>query len=124
MLAAADWLLTAAHVLVIFGFMFLWIPKATIRLHRWIVGLTAASWLVLGFWHGLGYCFLTDIHWRVKRARGVTHLPSSFIKYAGDFVTGTDLPRHTVDGVAALVFVLGVAAAVYRFATERARPSR
>jgi hypothetical protein len=123
MLEAADRLLTAVHVLFILGFVLLWIPRSTIVLHRLIVALTAGSWLVLGFFRGFGYCFLTDIHWRVKHALGVRHLPSSFIKYAGDFLTGTDLSPRTVDAVAGTVFVLGVGAAVYRWAQEK-RESR
>lgn len=119
MLVAADWLLTIVHVVVIVGFMFLWIPRSTVLLHRWIVGLTAASWLVLGYFHGLGYCFLTDVHWRVKRALGVRHLPGSFIKYAGDYVTGRDLPPRLVDAVAGFVFLVGCGAAVYRYVEER-----
>jgi len=119
MLVAADWLLTVAHVAVVLGFMFLWIPKSTIRLHRWIVGLTAASWLILGYFYGLGYCFLTDLHWQVKRSLGVRRLPSSFIKYAGDYVTGTSLPPRVVDAVAGAVFLVGCGAAIWRYVQER-----
>lgn len=114
MLVAADWLLTVVHVAVIAGFMFLWIPKSTVRLHRWIVGLTAASWLVLGYFYGLGYCFLTDLHWHVKRSLGVRHLPSSFIKFAADYVTGANVAPRVVDAVAGAVFVVGCGAAVWR----------
>lgn len=119
MLVAADWLLTVVHVAVVLGFMFLWIPRSTIRLHRWIVGLTAASWLVLGYFYGPGYCFLTDLHWHVKRSLGVRYLPSSFIKYAGDYVTGTSLPPRIVDGVAGVVFLVGCVAAIWRYVEER-----
>ena len=119
MLRVADGILTVVHLAVIFGFVFLWIPKSTIRIHRWIVILTATSWLVLGYKYGFGYCFLTDLHWHVKRARGDTHLPGSFIKYAGDFITGKDLPARAVDAVAAGVFVFGVLAAVYRVVEQR-----
>jgi hypothetical protein len=110
-----DWLLTAVHVVVILGFVFLWIPRRTARLHGWLVLLTAFSWLVLGFFKGFGYCVLTDLQWRVKEARGVRHLPGSFIKYAADFVTGTSLPPSLVDGVAAATFVLGAFAAFFRY---------
>jgi len=119
MLVAADWLLTVVHLVVIAAFMFLWIPKSTVRLHRWIVGLTAASWLVLGYFYGLGYCFLTDLQWHVKRALGVRRLPGSFVKYAADFVTGSDLPPKLVDAIAGLVFFLGCGAALWRYVAER-----
>src|SRR5689334_3666364 len=98
-LALLDWFLTALHLAVVLGFVLLWIPRRTARLHRHLVVLTAFSWLVLGYTRGFGYCVLTDLHWRVKHARGITHLPGSFIKYVGDFVTGADLPPKLVDRV-------------------------
>lgn len=118
-LAALDWLLTALHVAVIVGFVVLWLPPATVRIHRWLVGLTAFSWLVIGYFFGFGYCFLTDWHWQIKRARGITDLPGSFLKYAGDYATGADLPASTVDTVAASVFVGGCAAALFRYLSGR-----
>lgn len=118
MLALGDWLLTAVHIAVIAGFVFLWIPRRTVRLHRWLVGLTALSWLGLGYFYGVGYCFLTDWQWSIKRARGVTDLPASFIKYAADAVTGMNLPPHTVDTVAGVTFALGLIAAGLRYWQE------
>jgi hypothetical protein len=119
-LAVADWFLTVVHAAVVLGFLFLWIPEATARLHRWLVLLTAASWLGLGMTHGIGYCFLTDWQWRVKRARGVTHLPNSFLQYAVDHVTGAHVPGAWVDATAALVFVFGCAVAVRSWVRARA----
>ena len=120
MLATADWLLTALHVAVVLGFLLLWIPRRTVRLHRWVVGLTAASWLGLGATRGLGYCVLTDVHWRVKHARGERRLPASFLKYAGDALTSRDLPPRSVDAAAGVGFLLGVGAAAARWRRERA----
>lgn len=115
MLILLDWLLTAVHVAVIVGFVALWLPRRTARLHGWLVLLTAFSWLVLGSFEGFGYCVLTDLEWRVKRARGIRHLPGSFIKYAADFVTGRNLSPSLVDSVAAATFVFGVLAAIFRY---------
>lgn len=119
MLLVVDWLLTAAHVAVVLAFVLLWIPRSTARLHGWLVLATAVSWLGLGLWKGIGYCFLTDWHWQVKRARGVVGLPNSFIKYGADFVTGQDLAPATVDTVAALTFVAGCFAAAWRYREGR-----
>jgi hypothetical protein len=117
-LAIVDWCLTAIHVAVVLGFVTLWIPRRTARLHRALVILTAFSWLVLGATKGFGYCFLTDFQWRVKHARGITHLPGSFLKYAGDFVTGQNLPPRQVDTVAACAFVLVCVATIVRYRQE------
>ncbi len=120
-LAALDWLLTALHALVLLAFVLLWIPRRTARLHGWLVALTALSWLGLGFYKGFGYCILTDLHWRVKRAHGDVGLPGSFLKYAGDFLTGRDLPPMCVDRVATVAFIAGCGATLFRhFQARRA----
>jgi Protein of Unknown function (DUF2784) len=118
-LAAIDWLLALTHVLVVLAFVLLWIPRSTARVHGWLVVLTAASWLGLGLWKGLGYCFLTDLEWRVKRARGIVGLPNSFLKYAADFVTGQNLPPRTVDAVAGATFIAGCGIALFRYRQSR-----
>jgi hypothetical protein len=118
-LAALDWLLTALHVAVIAAFVLLWIPRSTARIHGYVVLLTSFSWLVLGWVHGIGYCALTDLQWRVKHARGAHGLPGSFIKYAVDAVTGLDVSPKLVNAVAGVVFVLGCAAALFRYAQRR-----
>jgi len=127
-LAAADWLLSALHMAVVLAFVLLWIPRSTARFHGWLVLVTAFSWLVLGVLgnRGLGYCFLTDLQWHVKHARGVTHLPGSFLKYAGDHVTGRNLKAALVDQVAGATFIFVCLAAAFRYWQRRtlARRSR
>lgn len=115
MLAVVDWLLTALHVAVVLAFVLLWIPRATWRWHGRLVAIVAFSWLAIGLYKGVpGYCFLTDLHWRVKRARGVTHLPGSFLKYMADRVTGTDVPPALIDRIAVTVFAGVCLAAMLR----------
>ncbi len=69
--------------LAVTGFNLLgWIPRAARRLHRWCVGVTAFCWLGAGLWVGtIGYCPLTDWHWRIKQMRGQYDLPGSFITH-------------------------------------------
>jgi hypothetical protein len=106
MLYFLDILLTILHL----GFTLFnlagWIWKKTRKAHLITIGLTLASWLILGIWYGLGYCVLTDWHWTVKRALGQKNLPSSFIKYYADKISGSDIPANLVDSVTAIVFVL------------------
>ncbi len=91
--------------LVVTGFnLFGWIPKATRRVHRWCVGITAFCWIGAGLWVGnIGYCPLTDWHWQVKYARGAEYLPSSFItlmlNHAGFYP-----PHDLVDLIVGLTF--------------------
>ena len=119
MLRALDWLLIAVHAGVVLAFVFLWIPRRTARLHGWLVLLVAFSWIVIGYFKGFGYCILTDLHWRVKRARGEWPLPGSFLKYAADHLTGSNVPAWLINDVAGAVFCLGVGAALYRFLEAR-----
>jgi hypothetical protein len=58
----------------------------------------------------------------VKRARGVTHLPGSFLKYMADRITGTNVPVEWVNTVASVMFLAGCAAALIRL--RQARSSR
>lgn len=82
LLAAADVLLHVLHLLVIVLNVFGWVWQRTRRLHRWVLGITAFCWLVVGpLYGGIGYCPLTDWHWRVKAARGEVPLPASYIDY-------------------------------------------
>ena len=81
MMGIYDIVLTITHVTII-GFNLIgWYWKKTRQLHRWFLGLTLFSWLILGFKCGWGYCFLTDWHWDLKRRLGESDLPGSFVHY-------------------------------------------
>ncbi len=108
-----DIVLTILHLFII-GFNLLgWIWKKTRKLHLVFLGLTLLSWFVLGFWHGWGYCFLTDWHWNVKRALGETDLPNSFIKYFVDGVTGRPWDAGLIDTLTLAALLLVVLLSVY-----------
>jgi len=101
-----DVALTLAHVAVIFAFLLLWIPARTRRWHLLLVSVIALSWFGLGLIHGLGYCFLTDWQWQVKRWRGETALPGSFIHYGLTRWLGLPLSEVASDVLAGLAFAL------------------
>ena len=112
-LALQDLLYTGLH-LVIIGFNLLgWIWPATRKLHFLCVLLTAASWLLLGLWYGIGYCPITDWQWQVKEKLGEQDLPASFIKYYADKLSGRDVPATLVDLVTAGSFALAAGLSVY-----------
>jgi hypothetical protein len=81
-----------------------WIFKKTRRLNLITLLLTAFSWFVLGLWKGLGYCFLVDWHWEVRRKLGYTDMPSSYIKFLLDEITGFDWNENTVEVLTSLGF--------------------
>lgn len=111
-LILADGFLHLAHLGVIGFNLFGWIHPATRFWHRLLLGATAAMWLILGPLIGtLGYCPLTDWHWQVKRARGATDLPYSYIDYMLQAVGVHASPAAVDAGVAATFAVLVVLAA-------------
>ena len=109
MLQTLDLLLTLTHFLIIGFNLFGWIAPATRKWHFYLVLATAASWFLLGIWFGMGYCPITDWQWQVKRKLGETNLPSSFIKYYADKISGRDIDADLVNNVTLIVFLLIIA---------------
>jgi hypothetical protein len=108
-----DFLYTLLH-LVIIGFNLLgWIWPATRKLHFILVLLTAASWLLLGIWFGMGYCPITDWQWQVKAKLGETNLPVSFIKYYADKISGRSINAAVIDFITASFFAAAALLSVY-----------
>jgi hypothetical protein len=93
------------HVLVISFNLTGWLWNSTRRIHLIVVLLTVFSWLILGFWYGFGYCFLTDWHWEIKRALGQQHLPNSFITYLVNYQLGFSIPVQVIDLATAITFI-------------------
>lgn len=91
--------------LIIFN-VFGWIWKRTRVLNLITLSLTGASWLFLGLLVGtLGYCPLTDWHFRILYRLGETNLPYSYTKYLVDRLTGLDLNASIIDNVTLYVFL-------------------
>lgn len=89
-----------------------WAFQKTRRIHLITISLTILSWVGLGLIYGWGYCPCTDWHWDVKRHLGERNLPSSYIKYYADYLTGTNWDPLIIDlGTAAIgisAFLLSV----------------
>jgi len=109
MLQFLDILFTILHIVVILFNLLGWIWKRTRKLHLWVVLITIASWLLLGLKYGLGYCFLTDWHWNIKRQLGNHELPNSFVQYVFEQI-GMTISSSTTDyiTVAAFMFAIGM----------------
>jgi hypothetical protein len=75
-----------------------WIWKKTRLVNLVTIALTGASWLFLGLLVGVpGYCPLTDWHFDILERLGKTDLPTSYIKYLVDRLTGLDVNQTLVD---------------------------
>ncbi len=117
-----DYFFTTLHLLIIGLNLLGWIWPATRRLYLWCILLTAASWLGLGIWFGIGYCPITDWQWQVKSKLGETELPNSFIKYWVDKVAGMDADPVVIDVVTAITFVVVFLLAVYHNILKKRKP--
>jgi hypothetical protein len=106
MLLLLDLFLTLVHIAIVLFNLFGWIPKTTRKAHFISILLTAVSWFLLGIWFGMGYCPFTDWQWRVKEQLGERNLPSNFIEYFAEKLTGKDFGPQLVSAVIAVCFAL------------------
>lgn len=97
MLRLLDIFFVVFHTFLIFFNLFGWIWKKTLRLNLVTLLLTGASWFILGLFYGIGYCPLTDWHYRVLNKLGHADLPNSYIKYLVERVAGLDLNARIID---------------------------
>ena len=93
------------HTSVIIFNLFGWIWRKTRKFNLILLAITGSSWLILGLIVGtLGYCPLTDWHFDVLEKLGATDLPSSYVKYLADRLTGLDFNSSLVDKVTLYAF--------------------
>lgn len=102
------------HTSLVFFNLFGWIWKKTRLLNLALLSLTGASWLFLGLIVGtLGYCPLTDWHFRILSKMGETNIPDSYIKYLADRLTGLDFNSVLVDKVTLYSFLAALILSLY-----------
>ena len=109
MLLATDYFFTIFHLILILFNLFGWIWRPLRKIHLITISLTLASWFILGIWYGWGYCPFTDWHWQVLRELGHKGLPSSYISFLVNRISGYTPPANWVDsltlGFALLAFI-------------------
>jgi len=93
------------HTSVVFFNLFGWIWKKTRRANLFLLLLTGASWGGLGLFYGLGYCPLTDWHFRILEKIGTSNLPNSYIKYLADRITGMSFNQDIVDSLTLYLYL-------------------
>jgi len=102
------------HTSVIIFNLFGWIWRKTRKYNLILLVITGASWLLLGIIVGtLGYCPLTDWHFNVLDKLGVTNLPSSYVKYLADRLTGLDINPSLVDNVTLYSFLAALVISLF-----------
>ncbi len=89
-----DTLFHLAHIVVILFSAFGWLYPPARLAHLCLQGLILFSWFGLGIKKGWTYCFLTDLHWRVKQCLRQPDPGDSYVKLMADKIAGRDVdPR-------------------------------
>jgi hypothetical protein len=120
----ADIAFVVFHTSLILFNLLGWIWKKTRLANLIVILITFASWFILGLIVGMpGYCPLTDWHFDILEKLGYTDLPSSYIKYLADRLTGLDLSQKLVDDVTlwglVAAFVVSLILNTLRFVKKR-----
>ncbi|QFZ55337.1 DUF2784 domain-containing protein [Oceanihabitans sp. IOP_32] len=105
LLQIANYFLFAFHTVLIFFNLFGWLHPRLRKLNLISLLVTFGSWFLLGLWQGWGYCFLTDWHYQILRALGETNLPSSYIAFLVEKLTGV-MPNAKLVEVFTLVLAI------------------
>ncbi len=100
------------HTFLIFFNLFGWIWRKTRLLNLITLLLTGGSWFILGIFYGIGYCPLTDWHFRILEILGKTGLPNSYITYLAERLTGIRFKPSLVDGLTLGCFVTALVISV------------
>ena len=112
-LSLADKALIVIHTALIVFNCTGWAWRRTRRLHLWSIGLTAASWFVLGMWKGIGYCVCTDIHWQVRQAMGEPIQDQTYVQFLFRQVLGVHISADLAMWLAGASFAVSAALSVW-----------
>ncbi len=106
------------HIMVILFSALGWLIPETRPLHLGLQGLILFSWFGLGCFKGWTYCFLTDLHWRVKRALKQPAYCDSYVKLLVDRISGRDNNVARVNQVTMTVFFVTTIVSLLLFLRE------
>ncbi len=69
------------HIIIILINCFGWAFKKTLMLNLILLLTTMLSWTILGVFFGLGFCFLTNLHFALLGELKPTNIPFSYLDY-------------------------------------------
>ncbi|MCO4794253.1 MAG: DUF2784 domain-containing protein [Bacteriovoracaceae bacterium] len=108
-----DWFFTIFHTLFTIFNLVGWIHPITRKTHLITIALTLFSWIVMGYFYGFGYCFLTDWHYQVLKKLGHQNLPHSYITFLIERISGVKLEDKLVIDTTMWTFGLVVALSIF-----------
>ena len=86
-----------AHISIILFALLGWALPSLRQLHLALLGLILGSWFILGQWLGIGYCPISDMHWKLKESFGEGRPEGTYIHYVLQKLTGKTLSSPRVD---------------------------
>jgi hypothetical protein len=98
----------AFHISLILFNLFGWIFKSLRRWNLLTLTLTVFSWVVLGFFYGFGYCFLTDWHWQIREKLGYTTNSNSYIHFLITSLFPISISENTVNWLTGIFFFIAL----------------
>lgn len=107
-LHSANFLFYVFHTGLIVFNLFGWLHPKLQKLNLISLLVTFGSWFLLGLWKGWGYCFLTDWHYQVLRSLGERDMPSSYIAFLVEKLTGCLPDANLVDALTVGLAVLAL----------------
>jgi len=124
MLKYLDYFFTGFHTALIIFNLFGWIYPKTRKLNLITLLLTGVSWFILGIFYGIGYCPLTDWHFKILEKLGETNLPNSYITYLVARLTGYNFKEALIDRITLAGFLVALVISVFlNTIYPRIRPS-
>lgn len=93
----ANYFFYLLHSALITFNLFGWLFPRWRKLNLISLSATFASWIILGFWKGWGYCFLTDWHYEILYRLGENDMPSSYINFLLHKLTGFTFSTRLID---------------------------
>ncbi|MGB5260646.1 MAG: DUF2784 family protein [Gammaproteobacteria bacterium] len=114
-----DVLFHIAHLAIILFSACGWLVASLRPLHLGLQGLILFSWFGLGSFKGWTYCFLTDLHWRIRQALGKPAHSGSYMKMLADRLSGRDTNATRVNQVTVTIFFVTTLLSLLLFLRER-----
>jgi hypothetical protein len=111
-LHVTDWFFVVFHLLFTLFNISGWAWRKTRRLNLITLLLTGLSWTVLGLFYGFGYCPLTDWHWQVLHELDIYNLPSSYLEYLAERMTGLDFKTDLINTLTVVLFSAALLASI------------
>ena len=116
----------AAHNALMLLNTFGWAFRRTQKLQLAAMLATLFSWVVMGAWHGFGYCLCTDWHFQIRRELGIYGGESSYTQLLLNQLPGVNVSvqaANLMTGIV-MVFILLATSAVWvkRFRAARQTP--